>query len=133
MNARANSKRAAELLQSAARRNKFSRTPLGKWTISVVTLAIVLIGWELFAKDLPRALLAPPSEIFVAAYQQLVVDGSAWGPLLNSTGILSAGLGIALALGIPLGIAMGRWKKVAYALDPYVTFLYSIPNVSLVP
>jgi NitT/TauT family transport system permease protein len=90
-------------------------------------------AWEVAAKDINRALIAPPSEIFVAAYQQLFVTGSVWGPFFDSMFVLVTGLVAAIAIGLPIGIAMGRWKKVAYALDPYVTFLYCLPHVALVP
>jgi len=120
-------------LKTAARRNKFTNTPLGKWTVRVSMLVLILGLWEFGAKDVSRVLTAPPSEIAVAAWEQLFVTATIWGKLLESLGILFGGLTAAILLGLPIGIAMGRWKKVAYALDPYVTFLYCLPHVALVP
>ncbi|WP_353807475.1 ABC transporter permease [Agromyces sp. SYSU T00194] len=120
-------------LRRASRKNRFTSTPVGQWSIRVGMLVFVLLLWEFTAKDINRALTAPPSEIFVAAWDQLFVTGVVWGPLLTSLLLLVAGLATALAIGLPIGIAMGRWKPVAFALDPYVTFLYSLPHVALVP
>lgn len=133
MNARENMTKATTLLGTATRRKRFTRTPLGEWTVRVVVLVVILSVWELSAQNISRALTAPPSEILAAAWDQLFVTGVIWGRLLSSLGILFSGLAVALVAGFAVGIAMGRWKKVAYALDPYVTFFYSMPNVALVP
>lgn len=124
---------AQALLRKASANRRFTRTPLGEWTIRVVVLVGVLLAWEIFAQDVPRALTAPPSEIGAAAWNQLFVTGEIWGPLGSSLTILVTGLATALVIGIPIGVAMGRYRIVANALDPYVTFFYSIPNVALVP
>lgn len=124
---------AQALLKSASARRKFTRTPLGEWTIRVLALVGILLLWEVWAQDIPRALTAPPSEIAAAAWNQLFVTGEIWAPLGSSLTILVTGLATAIVIGIPVGIAMGRYRIVANALDPYVTFFYSIPNVALVP
>lgn len=128
-----NTDRAASLLRKASRQNRFTNTPLGEWTIRIVTLIVLLSLWEIGARDINRALIAPPSEIFAAAYNQLFVEATIWGPVGDSLAILFIGLFASIIIGLPIGIAMGRWKKVAYALDPYVTFLYALPHVALVP
>jgi NitT/TauT family transport system permease protein len=125
--------RAIRTMNTAASRNKWAQSPVGRWTIRIVTLVVLLGAWEIGAKDVNRALIAPPSEIFAAAWDQMFVTGSVWEPFLDSMFVLVTGLIAAIVLGLPIGIAMGRWKKVAYALDPYVTFLYCLPHVALVP
>lgn len=105
----------------------------GDARIRIGTLAAILLIWEIGAANINRTLLAPPSEIFAAAYRQAFVDGTLWGPLGDSMFVLFTGLLASLVIGLPLGIAMGRWKTVGYVLDPYVTFLYALPHVALVP
>ncbi len=46
---------------------------------------------------------------------------------------LIAGLVAAVVVGIPVGILMGRSKIARLALDPYVTFLYVLPTIALIP
>jgi NitT/TauT family transport system permease protein len=125
--------RAIRTLNTAASRNKWAQSPVGRWTIRIVVLVVLLVAWEISAQDVSRALIAPPSEIFAAAWRQLFVTGSVWAPFFDSMFVLVTGLVAAIVLGLPIGVAMGRWKKVAYALDPYVTFLYCLPHVALVP
>lgn len=120
--------------QAAAQPKKpFLHRRSGVWTVRVLAFVLIVGGWEVYAADLPRALLAPPSEVAVAFYQQLFVDGSLRGALSSSLLSLVGGFGLALLFGIPLGVAMGRSRKLEHLVDPYVMFLYAIPNVALVP
>ena len=43
------------------------------------------------------------------------------------------GLGIAIVVGIPLGIAMARFQRLDWALDLPINALYATPMVALVP
>jgi len=79
----------------------------GIWGVRIVTAATILGSWQLYARNLPRALGAPPSEIASAAWHQ-ISSGSIVQPLESSMIALSLGFVLALAVGIPIGIAMGR-------------------------
>ena len=68
-----------------------------------------------------------------ATYHQVFVDHTIWAPLWSSMVALVLGYLIAVGLGIPIGIAMGRWRAVEHTLDPYVSFLYALPHVAFVP
>ena len=108
-------------------------TSSGAWTVRIATLAILLTAWELYAAGLNRALLAPPSEVAAAFYQQAFVQGTLWGSLGDSLVTLVGGFALSMAIGVPVGIVMGRVRTVEHVVDPYVSFLYALPHVSLVP
>jgi NitT/TauT family transport system permease protein len=46
---------------------------------------------------------------------------------------LAAGLAISVLLGMPLGLLMGRYVRLNWALSPYVNGLYATPTVALLP
>lgn len=104
----------------------------GIWAVRIVTAATILGSWQLYARNLPRALGAPPSEIASAAWHQ-ISSGSIVQPLESSMIALSLGFVLALSVGIPIGIAMGRWRPIEHVLDPYISFLYGLPHVAFVP
>jgi NitT/TauT family transport system permease protein len=118
----------------APRRTKapFLYRPLGIWTVRILTVAAILGSWQLYARNLPRALGAPPTEIATAAWHQ-ISSGSIVHPLESSMIALSLGFLLALAVGIPIGVLMGRWRPIEYVLDPYISFLYALPHVAFVP
>src|SRR6202011_1913641 len=43
------------------------------------------------------------------------------------------GFALSIIIGLPLGILMGWYRRLNMALDPFVTFFYSIPRVALTP
>lgn len=108
-------------------------TSTGVWTVRLVTLLGLLVVWELYASSLSRALLAPPSEIAAAFYEQAFVQRTIWGALGDSLITLFGGFTLSMAIGVPVGLLMGRARSIEHVADPYISFLYALPHVSLVP
>ena len=111
----------------------FLYTAAGIWTVRLVTLFGLLAVWQVYASGLSRALLAPPTEIAAAFYQQAIVQGTVWAALSDSLITLFAGFAVSMTLGVPIGVLMGRIRTFEHVADPYVSFLYALPHASLVP
>jgi NitT/TauT family transport system permease protein len=109
------------------------RTPLGSWVVRVIVFGLIIGCWQLDSDHVSQAVLAAPSSVASALYQLAVVNHQIWGPLLTSLELLFAGWAAAVALGIPLGLAMGRFRWFENVTDPYVSFLYALPHVCFVP
>jgi NitT/TauT family transport system permease protein len=66
-----------------------------------------------------------------------LVEQVSSGLLLRSVAIsameLVIGFGLAGVVGVVLGLVMGRYRYVEYAIEPYVWLLYSAPVVALFP
>lgn len=108
-------------------------TSFGAWTVRVLTLVGLLAIWEVYASGLNRALLAPPSEVALAFFQQAIAKGTLWADLGDSLFTLFSGFALSMVIGVPIGILMGRIRTIEHIADPYVSFLYALPHVSLVP
>ena len=115
------------------RRAPFLYRKSGMWTVRIVTLAMILGFWQWWAEGRQRAIAATPHEFANAVYRQLVTDHTFYGPLWSSLEAFILGVMISLLLGIPIGIAMGRWRSAEHTIDPYVSFLYALPHVAFVP
>lgn len=109
------------------------RNPAGPWLVRVVVLAVIIGAWQLESDHVSQAVLAAPSSVASAVWQLAVTSHQIWGPLLNSLELLFAGWAVATAVGIPLGLAMGRFRWFENVTDPYVSFLYALPHVCFVP
>ena len=105
------------------------RKPL---VVKLVTLVIVLGGWEIAGNYVNPLFLSSPSAIAVAFYE-LAASGELLAAIFTS--LLGFGLGVffAIVVGISLGVAMGRIRMVEYVLEPYVNALYSTPSIALIP
>ena len=100
--------------------------------IRVGSVVGVLAVWELFGPALNPILLRPPSAI-LKAFGELIENGELQTALIESLRVFSVGLTIALIAGVVLGVLTGRSRLALNLLDPWVSALYSVPSVALVP
>jgi NitT/TauT family transport system permease protein len=114
---------------AAERRHRRALINLG---IRFVSLAIALGLWELAAQNVDPVLFTSPSKVAVAAYK-MVLSGELWTYLWPSLVVLAIGFAFAVVLGIGTGLLLARFWVLDVALNVYITFLYSIPSVALVP
>lgn len=105
--------------------------PLGIGTAAVV---IFLAAWQIVASAhvMPALFLPAPTDI-LDAYRQMFQTPEIWIDLQTSGSEVLYGFGLAIVIGLPLGIAMGWYKPIRYALDPFVAFFYSTPRIALTP
>lgn len=102
--------------------------------LGIAGVVVVIGAWQLLGilHMLPPLFLPPPSEI-LSAYGQLAQDPTL--PLdLETSGLeVAYGFGLAILLGLPLGVLMGWYSRLRYTLDPFVSFFYSTPRIALTP
>jgi NitT/TauT family transport system permease protein len=63
----------------------------------------------------------------------MIGSGELWNYLAPSLIVLLIGLSMAVVVGILIGVLLARYWILDLALGVYITFLYSIPSVALVP
>jgi sulfonate transport system permease protein len=128
---------AQELAQEQARAERASaerrrRASLHNLVIRLVSLAIFLALWQVAAMNVDPVLFTSPSKVAVAAVD-MVASGELWASLWPSLIVLLMGLSLAIVFGTLLGLALARFHILDVGLTVYITFLYSIPSVALVP
>lgn len=122
---------AAARAQDGVRR--LLRTPAGPWLVRALVLAAIVGYWQWASAKISRAVLPSPASVVKAAWQTTFITHQILGPLANSLELLLLGFGVAVAAGIPIGLAMGRFRWFENVTDPYVSFLYALPHVCFVP
>jgi len=101
-------------------------------TVSVIG---VIFLWELaftYVIPLDPFFFTKPS-LIAAAFREQLVSGSLWHDLAISSEAFFLGFGLAVIVGIPIGIFMGWRRRAEYTLDPFFTALYASPLVALAP
>jgi ABC-type nitrate/sulfonate/bicarbonate transport system permease component len=93
-----------------------------------------LAVWQLVAlrRLVPELFLPGPTDI-LNAFVAYVQKGQIWPDMWISGQELMYGFFLSIAIGLPIGVLMGWYKRLHQALDPFVTFFYSIPRVALTP
>jgi sulfonate transport system permease protein len=118
----------AERVAIARRR----RAALQNFGIRMVSLAIFLGIWQIGAMNVDPVLFTSPWKVAVAAVG-MIASGELWAGLWPSLLVLVMGLTLAIIFGTLLGLALARFHILDVGLTVYITFLYSIPSVALVP
>ena len=108
------------------------RRQLLNLAIRVVSLTIVLTIWQVFGGMIDPVLFTTPLAIADAAVT-MIGSGELWTYLWPSLVVLAIGLTLAAIFGIAIGLLLARFWVLDVALGVYITFLYSIPSVALVP
>jgi ABC-type nitrate/sulfonate/bicarbonate transport system permease component len=96
-------------------------------------LAFVVV-WQFaaFRRLMPELFLPGPLDI-ANAFASYVAKGQIWNDMWVSGQELVLGFLLAILVGLPLGMAMGWYRRFSLALDPFVTFFNAIPRVALTP
>ena len=103
-----------------------------RWVITLASIVGLLILWEIFGRHVNPVFGSYPSAIAVA-FWELLVTGQLWSALLESLRPFLLGYGLAIVIGVPLGLMIGRFRTAEAALGIYVTAGYAMPLVALVP
>lgn len=114
---------------AASRKRRRALQTLG---VRVVSVIVVLALWQIVGSGIDPVLFTTPTAVARAAYEMLR-SGELWTYLWPSLVIFAVGLVIAAIVGIATGLLLARYWVLDVALGVYVTFLYSIPSVALVP
>lgn len=100
--------------------------------IRVTSIAVFLAVWELFGRRSDPILFTYPTAIG-EAFWQLLVSGELIKQLAGSMSALVVGFGASLALGVILGLVMGRSRVAEAIFEPHINALYATPQVALTP
>src|SRR3974390_3528304 len=103
-----------------------------RWVIPVASVAVVLIIWEIVRPQINPVFGSYPTAI-AAAFWELLICGQLGAALFDSLRPFVLGYGLAIVVGIPVGLVVGRFRVAEAALGLYVTAGYAMPLVALVP
>jgi ABC-type nitrate/sulfonate/bicarbonate transport system permease component len=108
------------------------RRPLPRWVITLISTACLLILWEIFGRRINPVFGSYPSAIAVA-FWDLLLSGQLGSALYDSLRPFLLGYALAIVVGVPVGLVIGRFRTAEAALGIYVTAGYAMPLVALVP
>lgn len=101
-------------------------------SVNVLSIATLAVLWEVAGRMMDTTLIPPLSKI-ASAWLRLLMNGKLIENLAMSLWTLVAGFLLAVALGVIIGVLMGRFRQVEHFLDLYINALMSAPMTAFVP
>lgn len=102
-----------------------------KLIIRLTSLVVVIATWEIVGQALGSLLFAPISEVAVVYWE--LANGQMFPILIGTLEEMLIGFLIAVAVGMPTGLLMGRVKPIEDLLDPWISAFYVTATASLLP
>ncbi|MCJ7687790.1 MAG: ABC transporter permease [Clostridiaceae bacterium] len=97
----------------------------------VIAFFIIFGLWQVATMFINKPLFPQPFEILINIFSTFRQDIAIH--VIYSFNRIIVGLLFTLAIGIPIGILMGYFKKIDLILSPIVYFNYPIPKIALLP
>ncbi len=117
--------------------SKFYRFYLNQEKKILGTIAVVLflVVWELVGNvyQLINPMFMSAPSLIAKAGVELFRSGEIWNDLYVSGIEFAWGFALSVVVGIPFGIGIGWYKKMAYIFDPFINAMNATPRVALLP
>lgn len=98
----------------------------------MLTILVVLIAWQYFGARKDPILFSTPTRIS-KAFVDLAESGDLYRESWRTTSTFLVGLGISMAVGVPLGLLSGRYRGIRDYTEVAVRILYATPTIALFP
>src|SRR5262245_23827514 len=100
-------------------------------TLSVLTFVAL---WEIAPRvGLVDAIYTSQPSRVLAASVEIVRNGRFFHDISVSLSEFAIGFVLAIAIGVPLGLLLGRFPVLKYLLDPPIMAIYATPHLALLP
>src|SRR6202035_6150939 len=111
---------------------RFEPTILGTGTI-----VLLLLVWQFLPDFVPmkagtKLFFTVPSHI-AGTLWTMFATGSIWKPLGVSASAFAIGLAMAIVVGLPLGVLLGRSATLNAMIDPFITAFNATPRLVFLP
>jgi NitT/TauT family transport system permease protein len=108
-----------------------SPTPL---LLPVASAALALLAWSAGSASglLPAAAVPSPGEV-LRCLQEELLSGRLLRDVVASLFRVTAGLALAAALAVPIGLGLGHYRPMSQALLPTINFLRSLSPLAWIP
>ena len=104
------------------------------WLLGTISMLVFLAFWEscVALAWVNPLFTSSPSRILLTGIE-MFTDGSIYEHIAISAYEFAVGYGLALVIGVPLGILMGWYSRLNSVLEPFVSALYATPRIALLP
>lgn len=104
----------------------------GDYVLPAVAFVAFIAAWEILGRMTDPILFSPPSRV-TRGFLELMETGRMQRAFLITMNALSVAFLLSVAVGLPLGLVLGRFKPLSDVFEPYLDAIYATPRVVIVP
>jgi ABC-type nitrate/sulfonate/bicarbonate transport system permease component len=117
------------------------RSPVGRWyrrnersALGIAGLLSFFALWQIgsMAGWIDPFFFSSPSDVFTAAVAEVQLPRF-WEDVRYSLTEVTVGLFASVVLAVPLGLAIGWYRRVSFTFDPWLNFFNAIPRPAFIP
>lgn len=97
------------------------------------TLVVVLLAWQWFAKGPGANGDFPTPLVTIRTGRELVVTSGYWAAVLSTVVTATIGFIVSAAIGVPLGLMIGSYRRARISTQFLVDFGRTIPGTAVIP
>jgi NitT/TauT family transport system permease protein len=115
-----------------------SPPPMVRWLLGAGLVALVVLLWWLASRGAPEdrlispVILPNPGEV-IASFPSLLNERALFQSIAATLKRVLIGFGLAILVGVPLGIAAGSWRVIEASGAPLALFGRNLPVAALIP
>lgn len=94
-------------------------------------LLTIILLWQIFSMTAKVPFIPSPFRVLKTA--GVIFQSKILINCLYSLFRIFAGIFLSMAIGMPIGLAMGYFNKLDIILSPFIYFIYPIPKIALLP
>ena len=107
---------------------------LERFLIGGLAVAIFLVFWESAAPlGLAKLNYVSQPSLVVKAFWEMALSGEVLPNLLVSFEEFIIGFALAVVIGVPFGVVLGRWRIMTFLFDPMLMAFYTMPRLAMMP
>jgi len=101
-------------------------------TLRLISLGSLAAIWEIAGRS-GNAHLLPPLSRVISVWWELLISGQLFQAIGVSFQALAIGFFVSVLFGVPLGLLMGRYRRLESFLEIYMTAMLAVPMISFIP
>lgn len=99
----------------------------------LVTFAVVAVLWQVATVRMENRLLVPSFTETARSFVELIGTRELWAALATSNQAMLIGYALSILVGVPLGLALGRFRLLERLTSAYIDLLLVLPVAGLIP
>jgi ABC-type nitrate/sulfonate/bicarbonate transport system permease component len=116
---------------------RMARKPLSsrrsvRFAVQISVLLLLLVAWQFYSTTVSPIILPGLPAVWNAG-KEIAISGELWAATLASLEVFAIGFGLAIIVGVVLGIAVGRSRWFSAGTEHILTVVYVTPQIALLP